>query len=464
MKALLFVSLLSSLALAQVGVCKPGVDCTSRSFKASRDGTAAAPSWGWTSDPDTGLYRSAANSVAIAAGGALQLTIDTSGTTVSTGHYFAMGSTSRILLDDGATAALPGLTFAGDQNTGLYKVAADNLSVTTGGVRSFNFTSTAGKLEGTATQPTLILDTSSGACLDYNSSSRVCTASNVITFSNGASGEKHGGAGGPTTWATTTYSPALIVDSNTGRPYWLDVVQPSNQRSAVDLGGFPHPVLQQRTYALDMGYESAVTPTFYPVAPRLGASAATATPTDAAAASTNVIGTTPNQYDARTSNTTAAAGSISSLVTTAFIRRASASPRWCQKVSMSTTANIRVWLGVASALPGSNDNPANSGQSFRYSTTAGDTKWMACYANGVGSTCVDTAKAPSSGTSAYDTLCIDCREGGTTRCTWWVNGVATNTITTGLGAGYPFFPYYSVEARSAAAVSLYAGPLAVEIY
>jgi hypothetical protein len=147
-----------------------------------------------------------------------------------------------------------------------------------------------------------------------------------------------------------------------------------------------------------------------------------------------------------------------------FIRNVGMSPRWCQKVSLSTTSNIRAWVGMANALPGSSDSPANGAVSFRYSTVAGDSAWQWCYANGVSTTCATTSVTPSSGTGTYDTLCIDCREGLSTACTWWVNGVARARQTSGLPTGSPFFPYFSVEARSAAAVTGYEGAVSVEMH
>lgn len=450
----LILSLLASTALAQVGVCKTGTNCSIRRltttnalYPAGYQQCLRSPgstfTWGWYQNSTTSLDLGYGTDCGLSANVFTVSSSAISGAVAFTGSFRAMS----------ASAATPSYSFSSDSNTGLYNAGADQIGVSTAGTRSFNFNATPGYLEGSVAASKLKLDGTVGACLDYNATASVCAQSNLIQIA--------------TETAATAFSPLstriIQTDANTYRFYWQGLAA-SNQSPPFDLGGHPHPVMQQRTYALDMGYESSSTPTFYPVAPRLGGASATVTPVDAAAASTQVVGTTPNQYDARTSTTAAAAGSISSLVTTAFIRRASSSPRWCQKVSMSTTSDIRVWVGFANALPGANDSPANGGQSFRYSTTAGDSKWQACYANGVGSTCVDTGKAPSSGTSAYDTLCIDCRQGGVTRCTWWVNGTATNTITSGLGAGYPMFPYYSVEARAAAAVSLYAGPQSTEVY
>jgi len=59
-----------------------------------------------------------------------QILLNTNGTiTLGTGA----------LLGTNGTAALPGYSFSGDTNTGIYRSAADELSVSTGGVQSFKF-------------------------------------------------------------------------------------------------------------------------------------------------------------------------------------------------------------------------------------------------------------------------------------------------------------------------------------
>lgn len=141
------------------------------------DGTAPLPSYTFLADQDTGIYRSAANSVAISSNGSLALTIDNAGVTVPASHYLALGSGSNIIPTDG-TAAFPVYTFSADQDTGLYRVGTNQLGVTTAGTRSFNFSATAGLLEGITSTPQLKLDNTSGACLDYNASSAfVCARS-----------------------------------------------------------------------------------------------------------------------------------------------------------------------------------------------------------------------------------------------------------------------------------------------
>lgn len=461
---LLLVLLLASVAHAQQDVCKSGKACNATRINTRSSGVAQCMmlttqpgySYGWahaTSQLTLGVF--AGNNVC------------------SGSQSSAMGrvnlnlNSDRVLLLNRAhtgagTAALPSWSFQNDENSGLYSAGADQIGVATAGARSFVYSATPGYLEGVSSASKLILDTTAGACVDYNSTGRVCAASNTVSVSQGTAGLQLLSSVAATSLPQSNRT--LQIESNNNRLYW-NWGAPSATAPPIDFGGALHPVLERRAYGLDMGYESSSTPTFYPVAPRLGAASATVTVVDAAAAGTIVVGTSPHQFDARTSVTAAAAGSISSLVTTAFIRRVGSSPRWCQKVSNNSTNNVRYWLGITNALPGSTDGPATGHVSFRYSAaTDVSGNWQACYANGVSTTCVTTGKAVNSGTTNYDLLCIDCREGLSTACTWWVNGVATNRITSGLPTGSPFFPYYSVEATSASSRSFYAGPMSVELY
>jgi hypothetical protein len=91
----------------------------------------AAPAHGFTGDDDTGLYRVGADSVGIVVGGARNLQVDfTTGVIVNT----ALTVTGATLVGDG-TAALPGVRFSADTNTGMYRVGADSVGITAGGAR-----------------------------------------------------------------------------------------------------------------------------------------------------------------------------------------------------------------------------------------------------------------------------------------------------------------------------------------
>lgn len=97
---------------------------------------------------------------------------------------FAAG-TGGVSTGDG-TALFPSYTFGNDPNTGFYSLAADQIGVTTGGVRSFNFNSTAGRLEGVTGTPFLQLDNAAGSCLNYTGA-QLCVASNQVIMA-GTSG------------------------------------------------------------------------------------------------------------------------------------------------------------------------------------------------------------------------------------------------------------------------------------
>lgn len=100
---------------------------------AFRDGTAALPGVTFASDTDTGLYRVGANSLGVSVAGALALTINAT-------NLISVGA---ILAPDG-TAALPGISFSGGAGTtGLYRISAGNLGFSAAGVLALTLNSTS---------------------------------------------------------------------------------------------------------------------------------------------------------------------------------------------------------------------------------------------------------------------------------------------------------------------------------
>lgn len=95
------------------------------------DGVVALPAISFFNDPDTGIFRSGANKVGITTGGTQRLDIsaifDATGCTNS---YFADG-----------TALAPSLSFGSDQDIGAYRVGANQLGIATGGLQSAAFAS-----------------------------------------------------------------------------------------------------------------------------------------------------------------------------------------------------------------------------------------------------------------------------------------------------------------------------------
>ena len=101
------------------------------------NGTNGAPSIAFDSDTDTGLYRSGSNVLGLSAGG-------------TASHLFkSNGSEPQVPLKatNGSVSA-PSLTFASDTNLGLYRSAADTLSVTTGGTERAYFNSNGLNIKG----------------------------------------------------------------------------------------------------------------------------------------------------------------------------------------------------------------------------------------------------------------------------------------------------------------------------
>ena len=102
-------------------------DVTSSTIFYAGDGSAAAPSYTFASNTDTGFFRSSANTVAFVGGGN-QGPIFT-----ATGMNFG-NSNKPYILDQSSTATTPNLLPAqGDDNTGIGWAGADQLSLIAGG-------------------------------------------------------------------------------------------------------------------------------------------------------------------------------------------------------------------------------------------------------------------------------------------------------------------------------------------
>ena len=91
------------------------------------DGAVGTPSYTFSNDTNTGMYRIATDNIGFACGGALTLQLTTGD----------INCTQRVNLTDGAVAT-PSLTFVADNNTGLYRIGADNVGVSCGGVLSLD--------------------------------------------------------------------------------------------------------------------------------------------------------------------------------------------------------------------------------------------------------------------------------------------------------------------------------------
>lgn len=106
----------------------------------SADGAVGTPSFTFVSDPDTGIYRAAANRIGFSTSGGLRFTVDST-FVQSEVDFFIANSASRLIVPDG-TVALPSMTFVNDLNTGIYREAADDLRLVAGGVQVYSLTPT----------------------------------------------------------------------------------------------------------------------------------------------------------------------------------------------------------------------------------------------------------------------------------------------------------------------------------
>jgi hypothetical protein len=152
-----------SLGVATGGTLRLTIDTTALTATLPLRGSAgsvSAPSLSFSGDNNTGLYSIGADSIGIATGGVLQLSIDTTSVTSTLPIYAASG-----------LVGAPAITFSGDTNTGLYSIGADSLGVTTGGTLRLTIDTTALTStlpvylpNGTASAPSLVFasDTNSG--------------------------------------------------------------------------------------------------------------------------------------------------------------------------------------------------------------------------------------------------------------------------------------------------------------
>lgn len=98
----------------------------SASSVAASAGTAVAPSISFSGDPNTGFYSAGADQIGVAANGANIFTMSSSGLVANTAG-------GGVVTTAAGTAAAPTFSFAGDPDTGWYHPAANTLAAATGG-------------------------------------------------------------------------------------------------------------------------------------------------------------------------------------------------------------------------------------------------------------------------------------------------------------------------------------------
>lgn len=111
-------------------------------FKAA-NGTVNAPSITFGTDLDTGFYRIGANNFGVSIGG--EKLVDFSGQLVGITGALTVSDIVRIA---NGTAAAPSLTFAGDPDTGLYRIGSNRIGISTNGSNIFDIGNTSVTVNG----------------------------------------------------------------------------------------------------------------------------------------------------------------------------------------------------------------------------------------------------------------------------------------------------------------------------
>lgn len=160
------------------------------------NGTVSLPGIAFQESPSTGIYRVAPNTVGLAIAGVARQTWTPTVSTITgnltvTGTITGSGAISfvgPVLIDDG-TALLPAYSFTADPNTGVYRVAADQLGFSTGGLLRAHVSS-VGKLTiepvSTISEPDLLIKSPATNGLSVDIQGEATTNLSTIRFLNNA--------------------------------------------------------------------------------------------------------------------------------------------------------------------------------------------------------------------------------------------------------------------------------------
>ncbi len=142
-------------------------------------GTAAAPSYRFSADTDTGFYSDTANTIGITVNGTNIFDMSSAGITSATAGGGVMTTAS------GSNTA-PTFSFKGDEDTGWYAPAANNLAAATGGVERIRIDGSGNIGVGTSSPSSLVEISASNAALTVNGRDSSLTARTGILKLAGA--------------------------------------------------------------------------------------------------------------------------------------------------------------------------------------------------------------------------------------------------------------------------------------
>lgn len=166
------LTIASTVSLATACLLSGGANCTMTGPVLGAAGSAAAPPFSFAADTDTGLFRSAANTLDMVAGGSSLTSLASSGFTV----------TPPILAVSSGTAD-PALVFSTDTDTGIFQPVAGTLGIQTDGTSRVQVSSSTTSSTGVFSGPTGAVgapsftftgDTDTGV---YRPSANICAVS-----------------------------------------------------------------------------------------------------------------------------------------------------------------------------------------------------------------------------------------------------------------------------------------------
>lgn len=108
------------------------------------NGAVTTPSITFGSDLNTGLYRIGSDNIGVAVNGAKVLDIATTGLSI-TGTLTPSGQ----IVTSAGTKTAPGIAFASDLDTGIYRIGADNIGVSCGDTKIVDVAATGVAITGT---------------------------------------------------------------------------------------------------------------------------------------------------------------------------------------------------------------------------------------------------------------------------------------------------------------------------
>jgi hypothetical protein len=173
---MVLLPLLTSLALGQSNIYRfPGQI-------QAQTGSLSLPSYSFIDDPNTGMYRVGADRLNFVTGGITGIDIQNTFVQIANPLFIGNGTNSN-----------PALSFTADQDSGLYRIGADNLGISVGGVKKLDIASTGLTVTGTlrseraATQDAVIVAGRNGGTSSYavTVTPTTLTGSRTLTLANG---------------------------------------------------------------------------------------------------------------------------------------------------------------------------------------------------------------------------------------------------------------------------------------